>query len=311
VTSGLTVACLSALLEVAPGPHPAQGLACAVRARASKTEVMAGEVFTVELSAQGPTGAEFVFPSAAGDEQVELWSATATKPPEPGRWQYQAMALAVGETQVPPVPVGCRLRDGSSVEVKTEPIPLRLVSVLPKDAREHKLADVRPPVPLAIGAPFWIVLGSIFVGLGGLIAWLWRRRRRTSAASVRLAPVVPPGDEARAALAGLTAAGLLDNRDYRGFYIRLIEIAKRYLERRLDAPVLDMTTTEAVAFLRAHPQAESVAVAARELMVAGDQIKFAKGDGIGAEAERHLRAVGVLVAALEAKVAPAAKEAGS
>jgi hypothetical protein len=309
VTRVVAAACLSGLLAAAPVGPQAQPAACNVRAKASKTEVMAGEVFTVELSAQGPTGAEFAFPSDAGDEQVELWSAAATNPPAPGRRLYQAMALAVREAQVPPVVVKCRLGDGSSVEARSEPIPLRLVSVLPKDAREHKLVDVRPPVPLAIGAQFWIALGLIVVGLGGVAAWLWRKRRRRSATAARPTPTVSPGEEARGALAGLAADGLLARSDFRGFYIRLIEIAKRYLERRLSAPVLDMTTTEAVAFLRGHAQAELVAMAAREVMVAGDQIKFAKGDGLSVEAERHLRAVGALIDALEAKLAPRAKEA--
>ena len=38
--------------------------------------------------------------------------------------------------------------------------------------------------------------------------------------------------------------------DGRGYYIALSAIAKRYLERRLGAPVVEMTTAEMLAFLR-------------------------------------------------------------
>ena len=58
--------------------------------------------------------------------------------------------------------------------------------------------------------------------------------------------------EALAALTALAASGLVEARAFRELYIRLTAIAKRYLERRLDAPVLEMTTAETVAFLREH-----------------------------------------------------------
>ncbi len=298
------VLCVLALLPAAAAALHAEGSPCTASAKASKVEVMAGEVFTVEVDAQGPAGAQFTFPREAGDEQVELWSGRALA--RSGQWRYEAMALAVGEAQVPPVQVSCRLLDGSRLEAKTAPVALRLISVLPKDAREQKLADVRPPVAVAVGAPFWIALGLLLCVLGGLMAWLWRRRRKPAAPHP--VPEVSPSEEARAALGRLSGAGLLAGRDFRAFYICLIEIVKRYLERRLQAPVLDMTTTETVAFLRQHPQAESVAVTTRELLAAGDQIKFARGDGLSVEAERHLRAVGTMVDALEAKLAPVGKE---
>ena len=43
---------------------------------------------------------------------------------------------------------------------RPRPIPLRVASVLPKDPKEQKLADIRGPVSLAIGRAFWIAAGA-------------------------------------------------------------------------------------------------------------------------------------------------------
>ena len=46
----------------------------------------------------------------------------------------------------------------------------------------------------------------------------------------------------------------------------------------------------------------------RDLAEAADRIKFAKGQGLSQEAERHLAAVRALVRALEARLRPAPAE---
>ena len=84
--------------------------------------------------------------------------------------------------------------------------------------------------------------------------------------------------------------------------------AKRYLERRLGAPILEMTTAETLAFLRGHPHGGELVPVVRDLAEAADRIKFAKGQGLAQEAERHAAAVRTLVPALEAKMRPAATE---
>ena len=82
-------------------------------------------------------------------------------------------------------------------------------------------------------------------------------------------------------------------------------MAKRYLERRLGAPVLEMTTAETLAFLRGHPHGGDLLPVMRDVAEAADRIKFAKGQGLSQEAERHLAAVRALVPALEARLRPA------
>ncbi len=86
-------------------------------------------------------------------------------------------------------------------------------------------------------------------------------------------------------------------------------MAKRYLERRLEAPVLEMTTAETVAFLRNHAHGRRAPCRSCETCPRpADQIKFARGAGLTEAAEGHLAAVRALVPALEARLRPSAPE---
>jgi Domain of unknown function (DUF4381) len=276
-----------------------------VKASASKTDLHVGEPFVVELSASGPAGTTFEFPKEAGSESVELRAqehAPGASPPPPGVHRYDAMALALGEVELAGIDVPYRLADGTSGKATTEPIRLRVESVLPKDPKQQKLADIRGPLALSIGAPFWIALGLATLLIGGVAFWLWRRRRPVVAPAA--VPSIEPDAEALQALDRLAGAGLVERAEYRAYYIALAEIAKRYLERRLGAPVLEMTSAEMASFLRDHPAASSFATPVRDLAGAADRVKFARGAGLEDEARRHIESARALVRGIEEKLRP-------
>lgn len=278
-------------------------------ATASRTEVGVGETFTVDVAATGPGGISWTFPADAGDEKVELYTppAAAGASPEalpPGTHRYAAAVFALGEVEVPAIAVKYRLADGTPGEVSTAPVKLRIVSVLPKDQAQQQLADIRPPVALPVGLVFWIALGLVILVLAGAVFWLVRRLRPAPAAEP-VVPEVSAEDQARAALDALDASDLLSRGELRAFYIALIEIAKRYLERRLGAPIQEMTSSETVAFLREHRELHDLAFATRDLTNAADQVKFARGLAAESEARRHLAMVRQLVETVEQRLRPA------
>jgi hypothetical protein len=321
VVALLLVLAQAAAAAPPPSPAPTPAGPVAVTATVSKGEVTVGETFAIDLKAAGPAGTTYTFPGGAETDSFEL--RTPRPDPkggpvpaaEPGTHRYEAAVFAVGETEIPPIPVRYKLPDGAEGEASSAPVPLKIVSLLPKDAREQKLADIRPPVPVGVAPVVWatpVVVFGIAIALGLVLALallILRRRRRNEALRAVSAPEVPPDAEALRALDALAASGLLGRREYRPFYIRLTEVAKRYLERRLGAPVLEMTTAETLAFLRGHAQGGDLLPAVRDLAEAADRIKFAKGQGLAEEAERHLAAVRALVPALEAKLRPVATDA--
>jgi hypothetical protein len=300
---------------------PCRGLAAeapAVAAVPSKSEVTVGEVFAVDVKASGPSGTRWTFPELAGNDSVEIrraapaegaGTASGAPPLPPGTSRYEAVVYALGDVELPAIPVKYRLPDGGEGEASTTAVPLRVVSMLPKDEAEPKLADIHAPLALPIGAAFWIGLAALVLLMASLALWWRRRRRRARASTAPAAQELAPDVEARQALERLAASGARERGEYRGFYIALTEIAKRYLERRLAAPVLEMTSAEMLAFLRDHAHGRGFAPALRDLAGAADQVKFAAVDGRAEEALRHLGAVRETVDALEALLRPSASEA--
>jgi hypothetical protein len=283
-------------------------------ARASKVEVSVGETFVVDVSATGPAGTVFTFPPEAVQETVELRTAPPPSPPlsslPPGTYRYEAGVFAIGDAQVPAIPVHYRLANGTEGEVKTAPLALKVVSLLPREKAEQKLADIRGPVGLAVGRAFWISVAVVAAVLCALAWWLWSRRKKKGAPAEVPVPALAPDQEALVALDALMASGRLARGEYRPFYIELSAIAKTYLERRLSAPILEMTTAEMLASLRSNAHGADLVPPMRDLAGAADQIKFARGAGLAAEAERHSAAVRALIHGLEARTKPALPEGG-
>jgi len=304
------------LFALSAAAVPADEAPVRVEATPAKTEVTVGEPFRVELKASGPEGASYVFPGELAQDQIELRAvapeppasgastAPSAPPPNPGVQGYEATVFGLGEVEIPPLAVRYRLADGREGEVQTTPVKLKVVSLLPKDAGEQKLADIRGPVGVTIGRAFWIALAGAAVLLGALGFWLWRLRRKAAAPAIPALPKIAPDAEALRALERLVASGALVRGEMRPFYIALTAIAKRYLERRLGAPVQEMTSAEMVAFLRDHPIAGELALPLRDLSSAADGVKFARGAGLVPEAERHLAAVRALVRSVEKHLQP-------
>jgi hypothetical protein len=295
----LTAAC--AAMAIA---FPALATEVEVTAKAAVTDVSVGQRFVVAVTASGPAGTKWTYPGQPGDDKVELRPAP-TPAPGPDAFNYEAAAFAVGDVAVPAITVKYRLPDGTQGEATSEPIPLHIVSLLPRQEAERKLADIRPPVKLPLGAFFWGGLAALALLLAATVLALRRLRRRPAAAMAAAAPELAPDVEALAALDTLTASPALLAADLKPFYVALAEIAKRYLGRRLGAPILEMTSAEAVAHLRDSVPARDLASPLRELMGAADQVKFARGHGERGIAERHLQAVRAMVTALEARLRPA------
>lgn len=270
-------------------------------ARVSATEVTVGQTFMVEVVADGPAGTIWTFPPHPGSEQVdlELVPSTPEKPPKPGSATYHGAVFALGEVEVPAIAVQYASPGGQSGTVSTTPVALRIGSVIPKSETEPKPADLRPPVKLTVGVAFWVALGLALVAIAGLVAWLVRRRRKPVEVGAPVVPEVPPEVEARAALDQLASSGLIEHEEYRPFYITLATITKRYLDRRLGAPVLEMTSAEVASLLRNHPLAGPHLPSVRDLMLAADWVKFAHGSAQAEAARRHLAAVRGIVASIE------------
>jgi hypothetical protein len=303
-TLGLAVASavlLAGAVLAQAGDQP--GGACHAVMKPSKSEVALGDRFTVDVTGQGPAGATWTFPASVEGDQADLRAVPSKKgqAPPPGSQRYDAMALAIGDVTLPTLAVRCQLPGGKQEDATIAPATIKVTSVLPKRGDEQTLADIRPYVPVSAGWVFWVAVGLCILLVGVLVTWLvrHRRRRRQGEEPMVHEPEVPAEVQARQALDRLASAGLLDRGDYRGYYIELTEIAKTYLERRLDAPVAEMTSSEMLGFLHARPELAPVSSPMRDLATVADFVKFARGGGERSDAERHLASVRELVDGIE------------
>jgi hypothetical protein len=276
-------------------------------AHASKASVTVGEAFEVRVEASGPPGASYAFPAEAAGETSELRSlvGAATPAPPTNQHLYEARVYALGDVALPSLTVKYRLADGAEGEASVAGPTVKVGSLLPKDPQEQGLADIVGPVRVRVAPVFWVAL-SVGILLLAIAGWLIWRRLRRPAAQVLPAPEPerPPAEEALRALDLLARAGHFARGDGRGYYIDLALIAKRYLERRLGAPVVEMTSAEMLAYLRDSPHAAELLAPMRDVVLAADQVKFARGEALREEGERHLAAVRTLLERLEERLRP-------
>jgi hypothetical protein len=266
-----------------------------VEARPSTANPALGEVFRVTVRATAPSGTQFDFPPQVVADGIEL---SADEPSaEPGVFHYKAQLFALGDAAaVPPITVRYARPDGTAGDAETKPFPLRPVSSLDPGEQEPAPAGFTSPVEVTLSRVFWIVNGPLALIVLALLFRLIRRLVRRMATRPLLVepPQLTPEEEAFAALDRLEASAAASTTRARGFYIDLMHVAKRYLGRRLEAPVPEMTTQETLAFARGHALMEPHAVRLRDVAFAADLAKFGGGDD-ATLASRHVAEIRAIV----------------
>jgi len=288
------------------------------KASADVDSVALGDSFHVTVEVQHRTDLAVNLPPSVplGDAfTVDGRSVTATDNGDgttTTRFDLTVVAFDVGELEIPAIEV-IYVSEGTSREVSTEPIPIRVEGVIDQDSPElQPLAG-----PVQVTRPDWTLL-YILGGLGVAIALIaivwavrWSRRRRGKVSGRALeAELVPADKEALARLVELEASGALEAEKLEPAYTSLSEIVRAYLGRRYDFPALDLTTEEINRYLAATPQAAIVAEELAELLAACDFVKFAEYPSTPDEARAALYAARKLVqrsAPAQPAVAPAAE----
>jgi hypothetical protein len=207
------------------------------------------------------------------------------------RRHYELEPEGVGDLIVPELVVAVRGRAAGSdavQEIRTDPVPITVTSVVPEGVDYTEPKDIAPPMSLPQpGWPLW-VWAAIGLAAGLLAAALiWRRRRQVSVAT-RPRP---------AHLVALAELDHLQEELQRGaradtFYVRLSTILRRYLAWRFGLRALMQTTEE---FLAVMPGAERALATYRpvlgNLFVSFDLVKFARHRPERSDMETALRRV--------------------
>ena len=168
------------------------------------------------------------------------------------RRHYDLEPESVGALAVPPFVIGVRDRQGGDdavQEIRTDPVPITVTSVVPEGADYTEPKDIAPPMSLP--PPAWPI--ALWALLGGLAASSpLRSCGGVGGADGRsLARPQPAHLLALAELDRLQQAELGDAERFEAFYVRLSAILRRYLGWRFGLRALMQTTEEFVAGLSA------------------------------------------------------------
>jgi hypothetical protein len=247
---------LALLMALAQGG----GNAPTLEIRPSSTNVSIGERFQVTVEAHGPQGTTYQFPKTIADGSVELIQSRALTGTADAA-VYDAQVFAIGkDARVPPFEVAYKSSAGVAGTVTSEPVPINVVSSLDPEETNPAPADFAPPQPVFVTRAFWAASAvAATLLLAGLFVLFRRLRFPRKPADPVVAVAITPEEEAITGLERLAASrSALGPRE---FYIQLIQLLKQYLERRLEAPVLEMTSTETLQFVKAHDWTAPHAVA--------------------------------------------------
>ena len=214
--------------------------------------------------------------------------------------------FAAGEIPVPGPHFVWVAPSGERTPVRGASALLHVASRLPQDQKPESLApkNERPIRIPSYGPLFWVAIGLAVLAAAALVFWLVRRRRAKGEAAVPAPPALPPLEELTQELDRLSRVADSLGDDPRGFYSELTHAAKRYLERRLDLPVLEWTTFETIRRLRERNLEPPREIGLSELLGAADRVKFGKGRATREEARAHVERARLLARHMEARLVP-------
>lgn len=268
-----------------------------VEVHPSTSNVSIGERFQVTVEVRGEPTTTYEFPGELSTAAVEMKLARPVSRMASAA-QYDAQVFALGaEARIPEIEVHYRSADGAEGVVKSAPVPLNVISSLDPNEENPAPADFAPPLPVLVSRAFWITSGAAGLLLVALLVLLIRRLRLPrKPVEVSVTPARSPEEEAMTRLQSLAEGrALMEPKD---FYIELIQVVKLYLERRLNAPVLEMTSTETMTFVKNHSWTAPHAAGLRDLVTSADLVKFG-GSSDASNADRQIQLARELVGRID------------
>jgi hypothetical protein len=200
-------------------------------------------------------------------------------------WTGSVVSYRTGELELPALRIAVEHESGEQSQAASEPVPIRIVSVLDPEnagAEGSQIADLKPPAgldpdygPLLTAVA---ILAALLLG-SGVLWWLHRRY------AARLAAVpapddpfhrTPPHEWVYAELQKLLERRLAEQGQVTLFFAELSRILKRYLGGRYRVELMEHTTAEVPPRLRQAGARGEAAEAVAEVLGRCDMVKFAK-----------------------------------
>jgi len=246
------------------------------------TSVTIGDVVTVKLSVKHPETLKIAFQQVGAS--LGEWTVRSSKHPSSSKLpdgnvedslELQLAAYKTGDLEVPALNVEAAKASGEKEVLASEPVKVAVQSVL--TGKQDTLKDLKPQAELeADYKPFLFLLAA----LASTVYLVYRLVRFLK--NRKKAPVLKPErirsaeEVAREAIERLLARKLVEQGQFKQFYLELSEIIKRFLGSKLGVHSLERTTEEFTRDLRAVSVPSAQYRMIREFLEDCDLVKFAK-----------------------------------
>lgn len=254
-----------------------------INATLDRQEVTVGDPFTYTATLVLPPGATPTLPGEKakfGKLEVRDYKPVDT-PQANGTHQlvlqYTLVAFDTGPQEIGDFKVAVKTADGKADNYLAPPVTVTVKSVLP-DKGKVQPRGFYGPVTLRAAWADWLQAGAIALAILAVVAvvlWLLRRRKQRAAAAVVPEIILAPDEAALTALQRLKESDLAARGDMLGFYLRLDEIMRSWLEARFDVPALHRTTLGLSYLLRVRRSTDEWRGDFMELAKRVAQVKFA------------------------------------
>ena len=160
------------------------------------------------------------------------------------------VAWDAGSLEVPAMEVSATGADGTTLTAKIPAASITLTSLLGDDMPLTELASgIRGPVDIGGRPWWWWAIAAAAVVVGGVAIWKLMSRRAPEVPE----PELPAGEWAMLELARLEQERLPERGEVEGFFVRLSDVVRAYVERRFAIAAPDRTTQEFLREAAHHP----------------------------------------------------------
>lgn len=177
---------------------------------------------------------------------------------------------------------------------RTEKMTLKVIPVNVDSLKNiHDYKNVEEPdtkwtdyLPDFITDYWWLIL--LIIAVMALAFYIMYRIRKGKPIALPLLPkkkLLPPYEEAVAALTALKTASLWQNGQEKEYYTRLTDILRHYIDRRFGVNAMEMTTSQILELLTAE-EAKDAKTELRKILDIADFVKFAKMKPLADENEQ-------------------------
>jgi hypothetical protein len=248
-----------------------------------KAECYVGDMVTYRVVITHPSTVELIPPPLGanlGAFDVKDYRPDVVTKLKDGRIQsentFVLSTFTTGDYVVPPVPMAFILPDSSRKILITEPVPIKVLSLILNAGDSADIKGLKAPYEFQRDRFWWYMGGAALLMLIALALWYrWYRKKHPKVAGEPV-DTRSPWEIAFEALAMLKGKGHLAKGDFKGYYIELTEIVRLYFGRIYEINTLDMTTVELSDILSHRIMPGNSCAESLALLTHADLVKFAK-----------------------------------